>query len=219
MGCLKRLTKMLVFIALLFAFFAYGGYTFVKAKYDEYTHPERSVLISEEHDFGDLSGVSADFALSRSLNFFGYRKINALYLPDNQKISIFDLNSKEILTAEDFETGKIEGKLEELSSHFINAPIIPLSDVEITKKGKLKSENGVNIPYADFKAHLKFVPFVGIKGTIALYTTKNNETVVNKIKSKIQKNNGVTAKLVVATKFPTGFKEKTVKKFLSQIKI
>lgn len=219
MGCLKKFAKMIIFLTLLFAFFAYGGYTFVKEKYDNYTNPGREILVEEEKDFGSLEKISADYALTRSINLFGYRKINALYLPNKQKITIIDLNSKEILTKEDFESDIIKTKLEEISSHFINAPIIPLSDVQVVRKGKIKSLNGVVVPYVDFKAHLKFVPIVGINGTVALYTTKNSPTVVNKIKSKIQKNEGVTAKLIVSAKFPTGYKETAVRKFISQLGI
>ena len=48
MGCLKKITKTVIFIALLFAFFACGGYAFVKNKYDAYTKPPRDILIEEE---------------------------------------------------------------------------------------------------------------------------------------------------------------------------
>ena len=71
MGCLKKTAKLIVFILIVFAFFAYGGYTFVKGKYDAYTKPEGSVLVKEMKDFGDLSAISADYKLSRSLNLFG----------------------------------------------------------------------------------------------------------------------------------------------------
>ena len=220
MGCLKKITKFIIFIALLIAFFAYGGYTFVKNKYNAYTRPPRDVLIEQEKDFGNLKWVSADYALSRSLNFFGYRKLNALYLPENQKIVIVDLNSNKIISEKDFKDGVIEKKLEEFSSKIINSPVMPLTNIQTTDKGKviagLKS-----VPYINFTADVKYIPFLTLRGTIAVYDTSNdNSGVVSKIKDKIQKNDEhITSKLVISTKFSSDYKEKITKDFISQIKL
>ncbi len=220
MGCLKRIFNMVIFIVLLFAFFAYGGYTFVKNKYDAYTKPQREVLINEEKNFGDLSGVSADYALSRSLNFFGYKKLNALYIPKNQKITIADLNSKEILSESDFNEGKIEEKLEELSKKVINSPVMPIENIEIIKKGNLVMGAKI-VPYADFKADVKYIPFLTLKGTIAVYDTQNSKNgVVDKIKDKISKDNSnITSKVIISTKFSNDYSDEITKEFISQIKL
>ena len=218
MGCLKKLTKMIIFFALLFAFFAYGGYTFVKNKYDGYTKPERSVLISEEKDFGDLKNVSADYILTRSLNFFGYRKLNALYVPKNQKISVLDLNSVDVITEEDFSNGKIEEKFEKLSNKFFNSPILPLSNIQLTEQGKI-SAGSKQVPYANFEADFKYIPFLKLNGTIAVYTTKNRETLVNKVKEQIQNSDNKTSKFVLSTKIQSDYDGMPAKKFISQIKL
>ncbi len=220
MGCLKKTAKLIVFILIVFAFFAYGGYTFVKGKYDAYTKPERSVLVKEMKDFGDLSEISADYQLSRSLNLFGYRKLNALYVPKNQKITIIDLNSDDVLTEEDFSSGKIEKKLEELSSKIINSPIIPIENIETTNKGKILAGLKI-VPYIDFVAKVKGIPFLTLRGTAAVYTTVNSdEGLINKIKDKIQKNEvSRTSKLVISTKFSSDYYENITKNFISQINI
>lgn len=220
MGCLKKVAKLVIFIALIFAFFAYGGYTFIKNKYDAYTNPGREVIVREMSDFGDLSKVSADYQLTRSLNFGGYRKLNALYVPKNQKITIIDLNSDDILTEEDFSSNKIEKKLEELSSKIINSPIIPIENIETTNKGKIIAGLKI-VPYIDFVAKVKGIPFLTLRGTAALYTTvNNNEGLIGKIKDKIQKNKvSRTSKLVISTKFSSDYYENITKDFISQIKI
>lgn len=209
MGCLKKITKMIIFIALVFAFFAYGGYTFVKNKYDSYTKPEREVFVKEEKDFGNLEGVSPDYALSRSLNWFGYRKLNAYYLPTKQRITVLDLNSNNVLTEEDFKTGAIEQKLEDFSGKLVNSPMVPVNNIEITKIGKIKAQNK-EVSYADFEANVKMVPFFKAKGTVAIYETKNRDNLIKK--------ENVTPKLVVSCKFPNGYEDKITKKFISQIK-
>ena len=218
MGCLKKMAKMIIFIGILFAFFAYGGFSYFKNKYDAYTKPEREILVKEEKDFGNLENISPDYALSRSLNIFGYRKLNALYLPKRQRITILDLNSSDVLKEEDFKNGSLEAKLENFSSKIMDTPIIPVENVKIAHTGTIQA--GLKkIPYADFEANVKMVPFFKVKGTVAIYETKNADNPISKIKGKIQKKEeNVSSKLVVSCKFPTGYESKITRTFISQIK-
>lgn len=214
MGCLKRIFFFIIFIALVFAFFAFGGYSFVKDKYDAYTSPKRAVLVEEEQDFGNLKDISADYALTRSLNFFGYRKLNAFYLPKKQRITILDLNSNDKITEDDFQRGVIEEKLENFSGKFMNSPIMPLENIEITGIGKIQAGSYM-VPFVDFEANVKMIPFFKAKGTIAIYKSKNKEGIVSKLKNK----GNITSKLVVSCKFPMGYEDKITKNFISQIKL
>ncbi len=218
LGCLKKIVHFVIFIAVVFVFFAYGGYSYVKNKYDAYTKPERAVLIEEEKDFGILSGISADYSLTRSLNFFGCRKLNALYIPKNQKISIIDLNSSDIINETDFSDGEIEKKLENFSSKMVNSPVIPIQNVTITETGKIPAGSKL-VPYADFEAEVKLIPFFKLKGTIAVYETKNKDGIISKVKDKIQNKENITSKLVIATKFPSEYDSAPVKKLISQINL
>lgn len=213
-GCLKKIFCFVVFILVVIAFFALGGYSFVKDKYDAYTSPKRAVLIEEEQDFGNLENVSPDYVLTRSLNFFGYRKLNAFYTPKKQRITILDLNSDNKLKEEDFQKGVIEKKLEEFSGKVVNSPIMPLENIEITNIGKIQAGSYL-VPYVDFEANVKMVPFFKAKGTIAIYKSKNKDGVISKIKNK----ENITSKLVVSCKFPMGYEDKITKNFISQIKL
>ena len=214
MGCLKKIIGTIIFFLLVFAFFAFGGFSWVMDKYHSYTQPKRAVFVEEEQDFGDMEGVSADYALSRSLNFFGYRKLNAFYLPKKQRITILDLNSDDVLTENDFKEGVIEEKLETFSQKLINSPMVPVENIKITKLGKIQAGE-YSVPYADFEANVKMIPFFKAKGTIAIYKSKNRDTLTQKIKRK----GNVTSKLVISCKFPTGYEDKVTKTFISQIKL
>ena len=97
MGCLKKIIKRLIIIALIVAFFMFGGWTFVKDKIKQYQYPPREVFIETEAKYADFSNVSSDYQLYRSYNFFGYKKINAKYLPTGQKITIFDLKDEDLI--------------------------------------------------------------------------------------------------------------------------
>ena len=69
MGCLKSILKKLLILALIVAFFAFGGYTFTKKKIKEYQNPPRETFVEKEKKYADFSKVSGDYQLYRSFNF------------------------------------------------------------------------------------------------------------------------------------------------------
>ncbi len=171
MGCLKSIIRKIIFFALLFAFFFFGGCDFVLTKYNEFTCPPREELLQKSKDYGDFSAVSSDYRLTRSLNIFGYRKFNSEYMPSGQKITIIDLNKKEVITPEDFKTGAINTKIQD-TLNLLKDSLITLENLEITGKGTVNA-NGRLVPYVNFKADVKNVPFKSVEGTLGAYRSTN----------------------------------------------
>lgn len=171
MGCLKSIIRKIIFFALLFAFFFFGGCDFVLTKYIEFTCPPREELLQKSKDYGDFSAVSSDYRLTRSLNIFGYRKFNSEYMPSGQKITIIDLNKKEVITPEDFKTGAINTKIQD-TLNLLKDSLITLENLEITGKGTVNA-NGRLVPYVNFKADVKNVPFKSVEGTLGAYRSTN----------------------------------------------
>lgn len=171
MGCLKSLIKKIIFIALLIAFFFFGGCDFVVTKYNEFTCPPREELLEQSKDFGDFSQVSSDYRLTRSLNIAGYRKFNSEYLPTGQKITILDLKDKELVSPNDFSTKAIDTKIDDTLKMFKDS-LITLENLEITGRGVVYAK-GKNIPYVNFKADVKNVPFKTVEGMLGAYTSAN----------------------------------------------
>ncbi len=171
MGCLKSLIRKIIFIALLIAFFFFGGCDFVVTKYNEFTCPPREELLEQSKDFGDFSQVSSDYRLTRSLNIAGYRKFNSEYLPTGQKITILDLKDKELVSPNDFSTKAIDTKIDDTLKIFKDS-LITLENLEITGRGTIHAK-GKNIPYVNFKADVKNVPFKTVEGMLGAYTSAN----------------------------------------------
>ncbi len=171
MGCLKSLIRKIIFIALLIAFFFFGGCDFVVTKYNEFTCPPREDLLEQSKDFGDFSQVSSDYRLTRSLNIAGYRKFNSEYLPTGQKITILDLKDKELVSPNDFSTKAIDTKIDDTLKMFKDS-LITLENLEITGRGVVYAK-GKNIPYVNFKADVKNVPFKTVEGMLGAYTSAN----------------------------------------------
>ena len=175
MGCLKNLflgiLKKILIISAIIAFFALGGWTFTKDKIKTYQNPPKNEFIRTEKNYGDFTYVSADYQLTRSYNFFGYKKVNAKYLPTGQKITIYDLNDKTKLTPQDFNSGEIDKKIEAFLNKTKDS-IITFQNFTILEKGSFNAKNK-EIPYIKFQADVKNIPFKNVTGVIAAYLTTN----------------------------------------------
>ena len=171
MGCLKSLIRKIIFIALVVAFFALGGWAFVNGLIKNYQNPARSEFVEKETNFADFSGIPSDYQLTRSFNFFGYKKINAKYLPTGQKITIYDLKNEERIKPSDFNDKTIDKKIDDILNNFKDS-IITFENFEIIERNNYKAQ-GKTIPYIRFKARVKNVPFKNVTGIISAYSTTN----------------------------------------------
>ena len=173
MGCLKSLIKKIIVIAIIVAFFALGGWAFVQQKINEYQNPTRDEFVKSETNYGDFSNVSGDYQLTRSFNFFGYKKINAKYLPTGQKITIFDLKNEDKITVKDFETKEIDNKINTLLDTLKDS-FITFENFKIINRGQYFAKNKT-IPYVVFSANVKNIPFKSVIGLIGAYSSKNKK--------------------------------------------
>ena len=202
MGCLVSIFKKILIALLIFAFFALGGYAFVKEKIKQYKYPPREVFIEQEKEYGNFSSVSGDYQLYRSYNFFGYKKINAKYLPTGQKITIFDLNDEETISVSDFTTGAITSKINVLLEKLKDS-LITYEGFEIVQQGTYQAKNK-EIPFIKYTASVKNIPFKDVIGIVAAYSTKD-------------KNNKPSTKLVFSVVGQKAFNPKIVEDFVTSL--
>ncbi len=175
MGCLKKIItsiiKKIIILALIISFFAFGGYAFVKNLINNYQNPTRAEFVESEKNYADFSLIPNDYQLCRNFNLFGYKKINAKYLPTNQKITIYDLKNEQKISPKDFETKNIDKKINSLLENLKDS-IITFENFEIIQRGSFVAKNKT-IPYVKFEANVKNIPFKKVVGIIACYSTKN----------------------------------------------
>ena len=172
MGCLKSLIHKIIFIALVVAFFMLGGWAFVNGLIKNYQNPARSEFVEKETNFADFTDVPSDYQLTRSFNFFGYKKINAKYLPTEQKITIYDLKNEERIKVSDFNDKTIDKKIDDILNNFKDS-IVTFENFEIVERNNYKAQGKI-IPYIRFKAKVKNIPFKNVTGIISAYSTVNN---------------------------------------------
>ena len=173
MGCLKSILKKLLIIIAIVAFFAFGGWAFVKDKVKEYKYPPREVFVETEIDFANFKNVSGDYQLHRCFNFFGYKKIIAKYLPTEQKIAIYDLKNEDLISPSDFYNDEINQKIDVVLKKFENS-IVTYDNFKIIEKNEYLAKNK-KIPYVKFSANVRNIPFKEVIGTIGAYSTLNKK--------------------------------------------
>jgi len=167
MGCLQSLASKIIFLALIVAFFHFGGYSFVRDKIMEYQNPPREEFIKTEKHFGDFSKVPVDYQLKRDSSLLGYKKTTAVYLPTGQKIAIFDMRNEYVIALNDFDTKEVDYKIKDVLGATRDSFMI-LDDIEVTQRGKMSAQNAT-IPYVTFKAKVRNIPFKEVIGTMGAY--------------------------------------------------
>lgn len=196
MGCLKGIFRLIVVAIVIYAFFFFNGPQVIKEQFDSYTNPPREILIQEEKDFGNLAYVSTDYKFKRSVTIGKYRKITATHTPSGQKISLIDLGDTTTINQADFYSTQIDLKLYQLMDTVKNSPI-GLKDIEITQRGTVLAKGKI-VPYVNFKAGIKGIPFIKVAGTIAAYNTKNaDDGIVAKISKAVKQNKEDTSTKIV----------------------
>ena len=203
MGLIKSILKKILFLALIIAFFAFGGYAFVKDKIAQYQFPPREVFIEKEAKYADFSDITSDYQLYRSFNFFGYKKINAKYLPTSQKITIFDLKDEDLIATSDFKTSEIEEKISKVLDKLKDS-IITYENFEIVKKGIYQAQNK-EIPYLVYKAGVKNWFFKDVIGVLCAYST-------------MDENQRVSTKLIFSVVDDKAYNPKIVSDFVTKLK-
>ena len=201
MGCLKSIFRLIIVGLVIYAFIFFNGPQAVKEKFDKYANPPREVFIQEEKDFGSFAHTSTDYKFQRSVTIGKYRKITATYIPSGQKISLIDIADTVTINQADFYSTKIDLKLYELMDTIKNSPI-GLRDIEITQRGTVLAKGKI-VPYVNFKAGIKGIPFIKVAGTIAAYNTKNaDDGIVAKIQRAVkqQTNDDTSTKIVLSTR-------------------
>lgn len=176
MSCLtkfiKDLISKIIFIAIIVAYFAFGGFTKTKEAINNYQNPTRSEFIQTEQSYADFSCVSSDFQLSRSFNLLGYKKINAKYLPTGEKIVVIDLKNDDKISPKDFENREIDRKITSILNKTKDS-VVTFEDFTIVERGHFATRNAT-IPFVRYEAKVKNLPFKYVSGVIACYASKGN---------------------------------------------
>ncbi len=174
MSCLTKFIKDLIgkiiFIALIVAYFACGGFTKTKEAINNYQNPPRSEFIQTEKSYADFSRVSSDYQLSRSFNFLGYKKVNAKYLPTGEKIVVIDLKNEDKISPKDFESREIDRKINYLLNKTKDS-VVTFESFQIVERGRFSTINKT-IPYLKYEAKVKNMPFKYVTGVVAAYSSK-----------------------------------------------
>lgn len=219
MGCLKKIINLIIFVALAGAFFWFDGPQYVKERYEEYTSPPKEVIVREETNFGNLAYVPDDYKLQRSLAVGRYKKITATHNLSKQKIVLFDTGSSGIINQSDFYSKKIDDKLYELLDKTKSTPI-GFSAVEVTQRGTILAKGKI-IPFVNFKAKLKTLPFITVSGTIGAYNTTNKDTgiiaKIEKAASTASSGNRITTKVVLSSRLTNNYSFDVTNNFIKSL--
>ncbi|MBE7706947.1 MAG: hypothetical protein E7Z91_06880 [Cyanobacteria bacterium SIG30] len=167
MGCLKSIITKILTLALIFAFFYFGGVDFTIKMIKKYQNPPREKVIELAKTFGNFENVESDYKLGRTANTFKYSKLTVEHKPSSQKIIFIKVPSEKRLKKDDFNTKVVDEKLQ----NFIkdnNIQALKFENIEITKIGSMPLKT-TNLDYVGFNVVVEKPLKQELSGFIGFY--------------------------------------------------
>src|SRR5574344_1570629 len=118
MGCLKKTLKLIVLILAVIGLFSLGGTDFIKQNFGNWFSPSQEKMKEKAKSVVDLSAVSEEYEIDKTVNFMGYKEVIAEHKSSDQKFAVLQPKNPNILTKNDFKTKEVDKKLEDLNKKF-----------------------------------------------------------------------------------------------------
>jgi hypothetical protein len=151
MGCIVRILQIIILILAYIGFQSLGGMKFVQDSFNDFTKPSEEKTTVSASKMLDVSRLSDDYVISKAVDVFGMKVIEAEYQKSPQTICLIDSKGLIKLTKEDFYDDKIAAILENLLSKFAYQAI-RIENLKIIRSGSFVAMNKQKIPYIIFEA-------------------------------------------------------------------
>lgn len=194
MGCLKFIIKVIIVVLAIVGFKAIGGWDWITTNFHPFEKPTQEKLLEKSKDVADFSQIPDEYEISRSTNIMGFRAVIAEHDATGQKMAVVNENKTIKLTQEDFKSGKLEQKINNINEK-LTYQYVHVENFKITKQGTMKTM-GQTVPYARFEADITNLPVKHVKGIIAVAKDKNGK---NKI--IVSANQGNKYSQIIAEQF------------------
>ncbi len=152
MGCLKRIFSIIILIFAYIGFQSVGGVKFFQDFFNNLTTPQKQNIESVNKVI-NTSRLSKDYEISKAIDFFGMKVVEADYQKSPQKIFLIDSNGLIKISKEDFYSGQIKEILQNLISKF-TYQAIRIENLKIIRNGTFLAMNKQKIPFILFEADI-----------------------------------------------------------------
>src|SRR5574344_1007442 len=173
MGCLRKLISALILVLAILGFMSIGGKDYVMNWWNDFNNPPKDVMLERAAKVGDFSHVGEEYEIDRATNVLGYNGVLSEHKASGQKLIVVDGGIKPLLTPNDFETNKVDKKLNDLAKK-LNFQSAAVEDIQITRKGTIDTY-GETADYVRFKAKVKRLPIKDIEGIVSAVKTEDGK--------------------------------------------
>ena len=173
MGCLRNIIRAIILTLAVVGFMALGGKDLVRGWIGNWLNPSQDIMQQRAQKVGDFSNINEEFEIEKAAGIMGYNAVLAEHKVSGQKMVVLDSGAKQIITAEDITSDKVEEKLKNAISK-IKYQAVSVDDLTVTKRGTLTSY-GKTVPYVKFEAKVKKLPIGNVAGMISVVKDSKGE--------------------------------------------
>ena len=156
-----NLIKIVILVLAIIGFMAIGGMDFLKNTFSNFHwfNGSQETLMEKANKIADFSNINLEeYEISKTANVMGYKAVVAEHNASGQKFIVMDSNKEPLLTKQDFETGKVDEKIEKLHKK-LEKQFVHLDNVEIKKRSSMQGMNQT-VPYVKIEAEPTNMPTV-----------------------------------------------------------
>ena len=179
-GCLSNIIKLVIFTLAVIGFLSLGGGDFIRTHFKDFHLFKKSqeTLMDKANKIADFKNINREeYEITKTANFMGYKAVIAEHNASGQRFFVVDSGKESLLTKSDFENGKIDEKVNELTKK-LEKQFIHLDDVKIIKKASMQGM-GQTIPYVKIEAVPKNMPAVKkVVGIVGVYDKDGKSNVI-----------------------------------------
>lgn len=153
--------KLIILVLAVIGFMSIGGVDFLKNVFSNWHGfgTSQETLMEKANKIADFSNINKEeYEISKTANIMGYKAVVAEHNASGQKFVVLDSDKEPLLTKEDFKTGAVDKKIENLHKK-LEKQFIHLENVQITKKSSMQAM-GQKVPYVKIEAEPTNMPGV-----------------------------------------------------------
>ena len=153
MKLIKNIITLIILTLAVIGFMSIGGMDMLKKPFSNFGwfNKSQETLMDKANKIANFSNINQEeYEISKTANVMGYKAVVAEHNASGQKFIVIDSGKEPLLTKQDFESGNVDNKIQELNKK-LKKQFVRFENIKIVKKSTMQAM-GQTVPYVKLEA-------------------------------------------------------------------
>ena len=153
MKLIKNIITLIILTLAVIGFMSIGGMDMLKKTFSNFGwfNKSQETLMDKANKIANFSNINQEeYEISKTANVMGYKAVVAEHNASGQKFIVIDSGKEPLLTKQDFESGNVDNKIQELNKK-LKKQFVRFENIKIVKKSTMQAM-GQTVPYVKLEA-------------------------------------------------------------------